>query len=352
MQKQVGIIGAGSWATALAVLLAQKGCLVKMWARRSELAENINTARENSRYLPGVTLPPSIQVTTDLEQIFHLAKAVVFSVPSHAFRGVVRQCRPFLEHDVIYINTAKGIEETNLSRLSEVFAEEAGTEMLPQYVVLSGPSHAEEVGRGLPTAVVVASCCLENAEYVQELFMGDSFRVYTNPDLLGVELGGALKNIIALGTGIAEGLGFGDNTKAALMTRGLAEISRLGVTMGANPLTFAGLAGVGDLIVTCTSMHSRNRRAGMSIGKGTSVNETLELVGMVVEGIRTTRAAYRLASRFTVAMPITEQIYQVLFAGLLPDVAVNNLMSRGRTRETEEFAMMTVKILDNELDSN
>jgi len=348
VSKLIGIIGAGSWATALAVLLAKKGCLIKMWARRFELAEEINKTRENSCYLPGVAVPSNIEVTVDLEQALWKADAVVYGVPSHAFRETVRKTLPFLGRGAVCINVAKGIEETSLCRLSEAFAEEAGPEMLERYVILSGPSHAEEVGRELPTAVVAASCRMDSAEYVQDLFMGETFRVYTNPDVIGVELGGALKNIIALGTGIAEGLGFGDNTKAALMTRGMAEITRLGVAMGASPLTFAGLAGVGDMIVTCTSMHSRNRRAGIAIGKGSSVEEALEQVKMVVEGIRTTRAAHRLSARHTVEMPITDQIYKVLFEGLPPEAAVNNLMSRGRTREMEEVARVTVKLLDKQ----
>lgn len=345
MGEQFAVIGAGSWATALAVLLARKGSLVKMWARRPELAEEINTTRENRRYLPGVTVPANIEVTTSLERAFQQAKVVVYCVPSHAFREVLRQSRPFLTDDMIYINVAKGIEETSLNRMSVVFAEEVGSELLSQYVILSGPSHAEEVGRELPTAVVVASHRMKTAEYVQELFMNERFRVYTNPDLLGVELSGALKNIIALGTGIAEGFGFGDNSKAALMTRGLAEITRLGMAMGANPLTFAGLAGIGDLIVTCTSVHSRNRRAGVAIGKGISIDETLEQVGMVVEGVRTTRAVQRLAVHYNTEMPITEQIYRVLFEGLSPGTAVNNLMQRGKTREMEEVALMSVQLL-------
>lgn len=347
MNELIGVIGAGSWATALAVLLAKKGCRVKMWARRPEIVEQINTTRENSRYLPGVAIPPNIEATIDLERALRHCLMVVYGVPAQAFRDVVRQTLPFLEKDAIYINTAKGIEETTLCRMSAAFAQEAGAARLERYVVLSGPSHAEEVGRALPTAVVVASSRLETAEYVQELFMDESFRVYTNPDVVGVELGGALKNIIALGTGIAEGLSFGDNTKAALMTRGLAEITRLGVIMGANPITFAGLAGLGDLIVTCTSAHSRNRRAGIAIGRGSTVEQALDLVGMVVEGVRTTRAARRLFTRYDAEMPITEQIYRVLFEGLSPGAAVNNLMRRGRTHEMEEVAQITMKLLHN-----
>lgn len=339
MSKKIGVLGAGSWATALSVLLAKKGYSVRMWSRRPDLAREINETRENSRYLPGVAVPPGVEVVVELEHALRGAEGVVFGVPSHAFRDVIRSAIPDLPEGAVLINVAKGIEEVSLCRMSQAFAEEAGPDMLQRYVVLSGPSHAEEVGREVPTAVVVASSSMESARYVQDLFMCESFRVYTNPDVVGVELGGALKNIIALGTGIADGLGFGDNTKAALMTRGLAEISRLGIAMGANPLTFAGLAGVGDLIVTCTSMHSRNRRAGIAIGKGSSVEEALAGVRMVVEGVRTTRAARQLSRRCAVEMPITDQIYRVLFEGLSPGEAVSNLMTRGKTHEMEEVAL-------------
>lgn len=310
-----------------------------MWSILPEQAKEINETRENSGYLPGVTVPPGVEVLIDLEQTLRDADVVVFGVPSHAFREVARKAMPHLPGGAVLVNVAKGIEEDSLCRLSQAFAQEAGSDILKRYVVLSGPSHAEEVGRSVPTAVVASSSCMESAEYVQDLFMCHYFRVYTNPDVTGVELGGALKNIIALGTGIADGLGYGDNSKAALMTRGLAEISRLGFSMGANPLTFAGLAGVGDLIVTCTSMHSRNRRAGIAIGRGKSVEEALAEVKMVVEGVRTTRAAYRLSRRFSVEMPITDQIHRVLYEGLSPGVAVNNLMTRSKTHEMEEVAL-------------
>lgn len=344
MHKKIGVLGAGSWATALSVLLAKKGYSVSMWSIVPELIGQINEMRENQTFLPDVTLPIGIEAYGDLQQVLHGAEAVVFGVPSHAFREVLRKAGPFLPAGAILINVAKGIEEESLCRLSQAFAQEAGVDMLRRYVVLSGPSHAEEVGRGVPTAVVVASSCMESAEYVQELFMCEYFRVYTNPDVTGVELGGALKNIIALGTGIADGLGYGDNSKAALMTRGLAEITRLGFAVGANPLTFAGLAGVGDLIVTCTSMHSRNRRAGIAIGRGKPVEEALEEVRMVVEGVRTTRAARRLSRDLNVEMPITDQTYRVLFEGLSPGIAVKNLMTRGKTHEMEEVALAAAAI--------
>ncbi len=333
MVKKIGILGAGSWATAISLLLAQKGHRVKLWSIIPEQINEINETRENSAFLPGVIIPQGVEAVGDLGRTVSEAEAVIFAVPSHAFRAVLRQALPYLPDGAILINLAKGIEEDSLCRMSQVFTMEAGVAITWRYVVLSGPSHAEEVGRAVPTAVVAASSSMESAEYVQDLFMCDYFRVYTSPDVTGVELGGALKNIIALGTGIADGLGYGDNSKAALMTRGLSEISRMGLAMGANPLTFAGLAGVGDLIVTCTSMHSRNRRAGIALGRGKSLDEALAEVKMVVEGVRTTRAAGRLAQGLSVEMPITEQIHQVLFEGLTPAVAVKRLMTRGKTRE-------------------
>lgn len=335
---RVAMLGAGSWATALAQVLAQNNNSVILWARRPELAQQINQG-ENKRYLPGIKLNPGIAAGTDLEEVLQQAEAVVFGVPSHGFRDLLKVSFPYISKDAVIINVAKGLEESTLSRLSEVCASELGHEVLNRYAVLSGPSHAEEVGLNIPTAVVAAAQEIKVAEYVQDLFMSQNFRVYTNPDLIGVELGGALKNIIALGTGIADGLGFGDNTKAAIMTRGLAEITRLGYSMGANLLTFAGLAGVGDLIVTCTSMHSRNRRCGIAIGQGNSIQEAVASVNMVVEGIRTTGVAQKLAHRQGVEMPITDQTYKVLFQELSPRDAVLNLMGRGKKNEVEEIVL-------------
>ncbi len=352
MGKKIAILGAGSWATAISVLLAQKGVDVKLWSIIPEQVAEINETRENKSFLPGVSIPSGVQAVADLEQALAGAEAVVFGVPSHAFREVIRKAVSFIPGGAIIVNVAKGIEEDSLCRMSQVFANEACPEMTRRYVALSGPSHAEEVGRMVPTAVVASSVCMDSAVYVQDLFMCETFRVYTNPDVTGVELGGALKNIIALGTGIADGLGYGDNSKAALMTRGLAEISRMGMAMGANPLTFAGLAGVGDLIVTCTSMHSRNRRAGIAIGSGKSVDEALAEVKMVVEGVRTTRAARRLARSLEVEIPITEQIHQVLFEGLSPAVAVKRLMTRGKTHEMEEVALAAAAVGKIELKNN
>lgn len=336
--RAVAVLGAGSWGTALAHLLSQNACSVRLWARRGDLARAIIQEGENKRYLPGVKLDPEIEVLTNLSAAVRGADLIVSAVPSQAFREVLGRVVPQLPKDTVVVNVAKGIEENTGLRLSQVYAQVRHDPELDQYAVLSGPSHAEEAGRGQPTAVVAASPSIGTAQAVQDVFMGPTLRVYTNRDIIGVELGGALKNIIALGTGIAEGLGFGDNAKAALMTRGLAEIVRLGVRLGADPLTFAGLAGVGDLIVTCTSVHSRNRRAGIAIGQGASVTDAQRSVNMVVEGVRTTKAVYALARSLNVEMPITTEIYRVLFEGWSPRRAVTNLMARDRTKEIEDVA--------------
>lgn len=340
---KVAVLGAGSWGTALAAHLAGKGYRVGLWSRRPDQVEQLNTCRENSRYLPGIKLPEKMLVSSDLERVLSTAEYVIFSVPSHSFRQVLTDALVYIDEQALIINTAKGIEENSLKRLSEVFNAVAGTGRAKNYAVLSGPSHAEEVALKMPTAVVIAAQSSEPAARVQDLFMTETFRVYTNPDIIGVELGGALKNIIALGTGIIDGLIASDNAKAAFMTRGLAEITRLGIAMQANPLTFAGLAGLGDLIVTCTSKHSRNRRAGVEIGQGKSLEQALAGVDMVVEGVRTTRAAHGLAKTWGVEMPITEQMYQVLFKGISPKAALINLMNRDKTHEVEEVALAKIK---------
>ncbi|MBO8127962.1 MAG: NAD(P)H-dependent glycerol-3-phosphate dehydrogenase [Peptococcaceae bacterium] len=344
MSADLCILGAGSWGTALAVALAQKNIPSVLWARNPNHARKMHLHKENTAYLPGITIPSVVKVTSDLEEAVKQKSLVIFVVPSHAFRSVLQKVTPLLPHHTIIVNAAKGLEENTLARLSQVYAAETGDNKLKRYVVLSGPSHAEEVGQHQPTALVAASPNMDIAETVQKVFMSPTLRVYTNPDIIGVELGGALKNIIALGTGIADGLGFGDNTKAALMTRGLAEITRLGVSLGAHPQTFGGLTGIGDLIVTCTSQHSRNRRAGIEIGRGKSLDEALKSVRMVVEGVRTTRACYRLAQEKQVVMPITQEIYRVLFEGLSPLEGVTNLMTRGRTCELEEIARIQMQI--------
>ena len=329
--KTIGITGAGSWGTALATVLAGKGHRVRIWDIDERHLRSMEEHRENVDYLPGVPLDDNIEITYTTEAALKDADVVLFSAPAQHVREALTSALEYIGNAAIVINVAKGIEQKSLKRMSEIAAEHLD---LDRYVVLSGPSHAEEVGRRLPTTVAAASYDLKAAEAVQDLFMTDRFRVYTTEDVVGVELGGALKNIIALGAGISDGMGFGDNAKAALMTRGLAEITRLGIKLGARPETFAGLTGTGDLIVTCTSMHSRNRRCGIMIGEGMSPEEATKKVGMVVEGMFTTEAAYELARRENVEMPITEAIYRAIKGEITAAEAVGLLM--GRTRKHEQ----------------
>ena len=332
--EKVCVLGAGSWGSALALVLAKKGYEVFMWTLSEEQANKINDTRENIDYLPDILLPNNIIVTTDIEKAVKDSKIIVLAVPSQAIRSISSKIKPFIKDDQILVDVAKGLEKGSGLRLSEVCKQE-----LPNnpYVTLSGPSHAEEVAKDIPTTVVVSSNDLEIAQIVQDIFMSPKFRVYTNPDIVGVELGGALKNIIAFGAGICDGLGLGDNSKAALMTRGIREISRLGEAMGANVSTFAGLSGIGDLIVTCTSMHSRNRKAGILIGQGKTLDETLKEVKMVVEGITATEVAYKVAKELNVDMPITNAIYSVLYKGLNANEVAIELMMRNKTHEMEEI---------------
>jgi len=336
--KKIAVIVAGSWGTALSRVLADNGHCVKLWTRNAVQAEQINLERRNEKFLPGAVLPEGITATTSLSEAVADAEAILFVAPSSAMRDVVRQAASYIHTNALVMHATKGFESDSLKRMSTVIAEELGRDE-ERIVVLSGPSHAEEVVNRHPTTIVVASKEIACAEAAQDLFMNDAyFRVYTNPDIIGVETAGAIKNIIALGAGLSDGLGYGDNAKAALITRGLAEIARLGAAMGANPLTFAGLAGVGDLIVTCTSQHSRNWRAGSMLAQGLSLETVLEKMGMVVEGVRTTKAAYVLARQHNVEMPITDQLNAVLFEGLSPEKAVGALMGRVRTHEIEEIA--------------
>lgn len=335
---KIAVIGAGSWGTALAAVLGQKHQSVGLWVRSPERAAHLESTRENTQYLPGCKLPQSVAVTGDISKAAAGAKLIVLATPSHAVRATAATLAPWVGAESIIVSAAKGLELTTVKRMTEVIAEELPS-MAGRLAVLSGPNHAEEVGLGQPTATVIAAPSRTVAEFVQDTFMLPYFRVYTNPDSTGVELAGALKNIIALGAGIADGLGFGDNAKSALMTRGLAEITRLGMAMGANPLTFAGLAGIGDLIATCTSVHSRNRRAGIMLAAGKSADQLQAETSMVVEGIRAAKAAYQLAARHEVAMPITEQIHQVLYQNKSPKDAVLELMTRSRTHEVEEVAL-------------
>lgn len=340
MSKKVAVLVAGSWGTALAKVLADNEIDVALWSRNEEQVRQINDTHQNEKYMPGVDLPRRIRATTDLREAMDDAVAVVIVAPSSAMREVARGIRPFFREDMICIHATKGFEVGTMKRMSTVIAEELSCDE-SDIVVLSGPSHAEEVVRCCPTTVVVASQQLKHAEIAQDLFMNAYFRVYTNPDALGAELSGALKNIIAIGVGLSDGLGYGDNAKAALLTRGLAEIARLGTAMGASTLTFAGLAGVGDLVVTCTSRHSRNWRAGSLLAQGKPLQEVLDRMGMVVEGIRTTEAAYALARQYDVQMPITDQLYHVLFENKEPKAAVEDLMGRVKRHEIEEVVNET-----------
>ena len=331
--KKIAVIGAGGWGTALAVTLENNGHCPWMWDIDKAHLQEMREQRENSRYLPGVKLPDGIVICDDEAEVLKDADMVLFSVPAQHFASAFETALPMLPEGVLILNVAKGIDRKTLKRMSEIaFSMKDGL----RYVVLSGPSHAEEVGRKMPTTVAVASAKLEDATAVQDLLMNDYFRIYTNDDVAGLELGGALKNIIALGAGIADGLGYGDNAKAAMMTRGIVEMERLGARLGAKPATFTGLSGIGDLIVTCCSMHSRNRRCGILIGKGMKPEDAVKEVGMVVEGMYTADAAYRLSRQLGVEMPITEAIYNVVNGNIEPDVAVRALMTRSRKHENEE----------------
>lgn len=342
MPHSVSVIGAGSWGTALAMVLADNGHRVKLWARRQEIVDEINSKQSNERYLPEVQLPGGIYATANLVEAIEGQDDILIVMPSSGFRETVKQLAPLLHEKARLLHATKGFDMNTLSRMSEVMLEEIPHLSRSQVAVLSGPSHAEEVSHRSPATLVVASHAQETAEHFQDLLMNSYFRVYTNPDVVGTELGGALKNIIALGVGLSDGLQFGDNARAALMTRGLMEISRLGIKLGAAQMTFAGLAGVGDLIGTCTSRHSRNWRAGYQLGQGKSLEEVLASMGMVVEGINATRAAHQLAARYDVEMPITSAIFDVLFEGKSPRSAVEDLMGRGRTHEMEEVARFSM----------
>ena len=326
----ISIIGAGSWGTALAVLLHKNGHKVTVWSIVEAEIAMLQKEREHKDKLPGVRLPEDMVFTTDLAEAVRDKDVLVLAVPSPYTRTTSQSMAPLVKEGQIIVNVAKGIEENSLLTLSQIIEEE-----IPQAVVavLSGPSHAEEVGRGIPTTIVVGARKKTTAEYLQNIFMNEVFRVYISPDMLGIELGAALKNVVALAAGIADGLGYGDNTKAALITRGITEIARLGMAMGGKIETFSGLTGIGDLIVTCASMHSRNRRAGILIGKGYTMEQAMDEVKMVVEGVYSAKAAMGLAARYDVQLPISEQVNKVLFEGMPVDEAVKNLMLRDKKIE-------------------
>lgn len=332
---KIGMIGAGSWGIALSVLLHNNGHEITVWSALTDEIAMLTAAHEHKDKLPGVKLSEDIVFTTDLAEAVEGKDILVLAVPSSFTRKTAHSMKPYVSAGQIIVNVAKGIEESTLMTLSQVIEEEA-----PQadVAVLSGPSHAEEVGRGIPTTIVVGANSRATAEYIQNVFMSDVFRVYTSPDVLGIELGAALKNVVALAAGIADGLGYGDNTKAALITRGITEIARLGMAMGGKFETFCGLSGIGDLIVTCASMHSRNRRAGILIGQGKSMEEAMAEVKMVVEGVFSAKAAMGLAKRYQVELPIIEQVNEVLFQGKEAAAAVKDLMIRDKKLETPDSA--------------
>lgn len=328
----VGVMGAGSWGTALALLLHKNGHQVTVWSINQEEVDMLSSKREHTSKLPGVKLPEDMIFTSNMEEAIVGKDFLVLAVPSPFTRSTARNMKPYVKEGQIIVDVAKGIEEATLMTLSQQIEEE-----LPQadVAVLSGPSHAEEVGRGLPTIVVIGARTKETAEYLQSMFMNEVFRVYTSPDMLGMELGGSLKNVIALAAGIADGMGYGDNTKAALITRGIAEIARLGVKMGGAIESFTGLTGIGDLIVTCASVHSRNRKAGYLMGQGKSMQEAMDEVQMVVEGVYSTKAAVKLGEKYGVSLPIINKVNEVLFEGKDPKEAVNELMLRdGKAEHT------------------
>lgn len=326
---RVTLIGAGSWGTALAMVLARAENDVLMWSRESEIAFSINNHHENPTYLPGVTLPDSIRATTDLQESLQSPELVVFATPSHTIREVAQKAKPFLKGTEIVITVSKGIENGTFMTMSQVLIDVLGDLITEDHIgVLYGPSHAEEVSRFKPTLVVAAAYSRSTAKIIQKAFLTPMFRVYTNNDVIGVEIAGSVKNIIALAAGINDGLELGDNSRAALLTRGMAEMRRLGTRVGASMETFAGLAGMGDLIATCTSQHSRNRYVGFELGKGKKLNDIIAGMNMVAEGVKSTKSVHGWAQKLGVDMPITDAVYKALFENLDPKDAVFELMTR------------------------
>lgn len=332
--ERIGVIGAGSWGTALAIVLAKNGHQVTVWSIIEDEITMLKEKHEHVDKLPGVKLPYSMEFTTDLEQAVRTSDMLVLAVPSIFTRSTAKSMAPFVKDGQIIVCVAKGIEETTLMTISDIVEQEIPN---ADVAIMCGPSHAEEVGVGLPTTVVAGARTKATAEKIQDVFMDEVFRVYTSSDVLGMELGGSLKNVIALAAGVADGLGFGDNTKAALITRGIAEISRLAIAMGAKAETLAGLTGIGDLIVTCASKHSRNRKAGMLIGQGYTMEEATKEVKMVVEGIYSAKAARALAQKYEVDMPIIDIVNQVLFENMSAKEAVVELMEREKRSEHDSL---------------
>lgn len=328
--NKIGILGAGTWGTAIGILLADNGHDVTIWSKIEKEAKALDESRDDIKNLPGAKLPAQVKITLDIQEAIMDKDIIVMAVASPYIRVTAKEASQFFKEGQIIVNVSKGLENGTLLTLADVIKDE-----IPQaeVAVMSGPSHAEEVSRRIPTTIVVGSSCKETAHFIQDVFMNEVFRVYTSPDIIGIELGAALKNVIALAAGIIDGLGLGDNTKAALMTRGLAEISRLGVKMGGCMETFSGLSGIGDLFVTCTSKHSRNRNAGFLIGQGYAMDEVTEKVNQAIEGVNTAKAALTLAKKYEVEMPIVEQINLVLFEGKSAKEAAADLLLRDKRKE-------------------
>ena len=331
---KISVIGSGGWGIALAILLHKNGHNLTIWSFDKKEAEELKITRENKTKLPNILLPEDIKVTSDLKEAVDDKDILILAVPSKAIRSVSKSLKDIIKE--IIVNVAKGLEENTLKTMTDIIEEEL-KEKKPQVAVLSGPSHAEEVGKEIPTTCVVSAHNKELTLYLQNIFMNPSFRVYTSPDMIGVEIGGALKNVIALAAGIADGLNYGDNTKAALITRGIKEISSLGVAMGGEQSTFYGLTGLGDLIVTCASMHSRNRRAGILLGQGKTLDEAIKEVNMVVEGVYSAKSALMAAKKYSIEIPIIEQVNAVLFENKNAAEAVNELMIRDKKLEIQSW---------------
>jgi glycerol-3-phosphate dehydrogenase (NAD(P)+) len=331
---KISVLGAGTWGTALAILLCNNGQEVLLWSALEKEVKALSENRNQIPNLPGASLPEKVTVTGDLTYALKEPELIVFAVASPYVRATAKQVAPLVKTGAIIVNVGKGIEETTLMTLTDIISDEIKH---ADVAVLSGPSHAEEVSRGIPTTCVVGAASKKTASLIQDAFMNEYFRVYTSPDIIGIELGGSLKNVIALAAGVADGLGFGDNTKAALMTRGIAEISRLGMKMGGKLETFSGLSGVGDLFVTCTSKHSRNRNAGFLIGQGYTMQEAMDEVKQIVEGVYSAKAALSLAKKYEVQMPIVEQINLVLFENKSAKTAVTDLLLRDKTMENDSL---------------
>jgi len=333
---KISVIGSGGWGIALTILLHKNGHDLTIWSFDKKEAEELKKTRQNKTKLPNILLPEDVKVTNDLREAVDDKDILILAVPSKAIRSVSKSLKNIIKDNQIVVNVAKGLEEDTLETMTDIIEEEL-KDKNPKVAVLSGPSHAEEVGRGIPTTCVVSAHNKELTLYLQNIFMNPSFRVYTSPDMLGVEIGGALKNVIALAAGIADGLNYGDNTKAALITRGIKEISALGVAMGGEQSTFYGLTGLGDLIVTCASMHSRNRRAGILLGQGKTLDEAIKEVNMVVEGVYSAKSALMAAKKYNVEIPIIEQVNAVLFENKNAAEAVNELMIRDKKLEIQSW---------------